>query len=63
MRVSAAQFFAMSEADRKQVTHIDMDLDRAEDLEIVRHRQGGRSRIYGHPDEPTAEPGTDWTKP
>ena len=31
MRVSCAQFFAMSPAERESVTHIDMDLDRAQE--------------------------------
>lgn len=54
MRVSAAQFFAMSEADRAQATHIDMDLDR----EAERRRM---PTIILHDDEP-CEPGTDWIK-
>lgn len=65
MRVSAAQFFAMSPSDRKQVTHIDMDLDREAERRDARKALTFAKR-YGfmtYGDEPTAEPGTDWTKP
>lgn len=59
MRVSAAQFFAMSEADRAKVTHIDMDLDREAERRITTFPACPKPFEY----EPTAEPGTDWTKP
>ena len=60
MRVSCAQFFAMSPAERERVMHIDMDLDRAQDR-YLSYQLTPRRRIMLHalPD-PEAEPGTDW---
>lgn len=66
MRVSAAQFFAMSEAEREQVTHIDMDLDReaerrSKHWDHTLSKYGPCPRAYTYElNEPIAEPGTDW---
>ena len=58
MRVSCAQLFAMSPAERELVTHIDMDLDRAQEQ---RWPKDWRRVAKACNIEPTAEPGTDWT--
>lgn len=59
MRVSAAQYFAMSEAQRQQVTYIDTDLDKEAERRPTwqeHWRQADKDLM-----EVPAEPGSDWT--